>query len=383
MKKRAFLLCFTLLTSLLQAEDNNTTIDVEKSFKEGSYKLVPLISSNPTSGTGVGGAVTYLYTLDPNSSPSQLLSGAQYTNTKSYSAFAKNDAYLYNDHLRSTTVFSYVHNKSQFEVDPGMDFGVGATGTYPNTDEGVQYNVDIIFVAELLMYEFQEHLFAGGHIFYVNMTFSDANDLGTAFLENNGASDANRATLGLDFAYDTRNKKEKYFPRNAEWVLLQANHSPTFLGSDESYTSAVINARIYRPGFNTEDVWASQFYGFYTTENTPDGALASLGSRKILRGFPIGKYKARYMSAAQTEYRYQIGDTKYRAVAFLGAAQLAGGSKGDGEGNNRDSDNGFYYSGGAGLRYAIQKKAGVDMHLDVAYNNDGETSIYVGINQAF
>ena len=136
MKKRAFLLCFTLLTSLLLAEDNNTTIDVEKSFKEGSYKLVPLISSNPTSGTGVGGAVTYLYTLDPNSSPSQLLSGAQYTNTKSYSAFAKNDAYLYNDHLRSTTVFSYVHNKSQFDVDPGMDFAVGATGTYPNTDEG-------------------------------------------------------------------------------------------------------------------------------------------------------------------------------------------------------------------------------------------------------
>jgi len=383
MKKSSLLLCFTLLISLLLAEDNNITIDVEKSLKEGSFKIVPLISSNPTSGTGAGASISYLYQLDPKSSPSQLLGGAQYTNTKSYSAFAKNDAYLYSDHLRSTTVFSYVHNKSQFDVDPGMDFSIGATGTYPNTDEGVQYNVDIIFVAELLMYEFQKHLFAGGHIFYVNMTFSEGNELGNIFLEKNGASNANRATLGLDFAYDTRNKKEKYFPRDAEWVLLQANHSPTFLGSEESYTSAVINARIYRPGFNEEDVWASQFYGFYTTENTPDGALAALGSRKILRGFPIGKYKARYMSSAQTEYRYQIGDTKYRAVAFLGAAQLAGGSKGDGAGNNRDADNGFYYSGGAGLRYAIQKKAGVDMHLDVAANNDDEISIYVGINQAF
>ena len=249
--------------------------------------------------------------------------------------------------------------------------------------KGVQYNVDIIFVAELLMYEFQKHLFAGGHLFYVNMTFSEGNELGKAFLEDNGASNANRATVGLDFAYDTRNKKEKYFPRDAEWIMLQAHYSPTFLGSDESYSAAVINARIYRPGFNEEDVWANQLYGMYASENTPDGALASLGSRKILRGFPIGKYKARFMTAAQTEYRYQIGDTKYRAVAFLGAAQLAGGSKGDGEGNNRDGDNGFYYSGGAGLRYAIQKKAGVDMHLDVARNNDGETSIYVGINQAF
>ena len=360
-----------------------TEIDITKSFKEGNYKIVPLISSNPTSGTGVGGAVTYLYNLDPNSSPSQLLSGAQYTNTKSYSAFVKNDAYLYNDHLRSTTVLSYVHNKSQFDIDPGVDFGIGAADLYPNTDEGVQYNVDIIFAAELLMYEFQEHLFAGGHIFYINLNFSDANDLGKAFLEDRGASNANRATIGLDFAYDTRDKKEKYFPKDAEWILLQANYSPTFLGSEESYSAAVINARIYRPGFNEEDVWANQFYGMYTSKNTPDGALAALGSRKILRGFPIGKYKARYMSTVQTEYRYQIVDTKFRLVAFIGGAQLAGGSKGDGAGHNRDGDNGFYYSGGTGLRYAIQQKAGVDMHLDVAGNNDGEISIYVGINQAF
>jgi len=145
----------------------------------------------------------------------------------------------------------------------------------------------------------------------------------------------------------------------------------------------VLNARIYRPGFNKEDVWANQFFGSYSSENTPDGALAALGSRKVLRGFPIGKYKARYMTAFQTEYRYQIPDTKYRAVVFAGGAELAGGSIGDGQGNDREEDNGFYYSGGVGLRYAIQQKAGVDLHLDLATSNDGEFSVYVGVNQAF
>ena len=53
------------------------------------------------------------------------------------------------------------------------------------------------------------------------------------------------------------------------------------------------------------------------------------------------------------------------------------------EGNNRDEDNGLYYGAGVGLRYAIQQKAGVDLHLDVVTNNDGETSVYVGVNQAF
>jgi len=382
MNKIALLLFPFIFSSMLMAENNNT-IDVGKSLKDGHYKIVPLISSNPTSGTGVGGAVTYLYTLDPDSSPSQILSGAQYTNTKSWSTFIKNDAYLYSDKLRSTTVLSLIHNKSQFDIPSNGDFDIGSSDILPEAGEGVKYNIDIMFVAQMLTYEVKEHFYAGGHIFYVSQTFSDANEAGKVFLQQNGASNAKRATVGLDLSYDTRNKREKYFPRDAEWILFQLNHSPTFLGSDESYSSAVINARVYRPGFNTEDVWASQFYGFYSSENTPDGSLAALGSRKVLRGFPIGKYKARFMTAFQTEYRYQVPDTKYRAVAFAGGAELAGGSIGDGQGNNRDEDNGFYYSAGVGLRYAIQQKAGVDLHLDIAMNNDDEVSIYVGVNQAF
>ena len=383
MKKMILLLLSTLLASSLTAGEENSTIDVSKSLKEGRYKIVPLVSSNPTSGTGVGAAVTYLYDLDADSSPSQLLSGAQYTDTKSWSAFAKNDAYLYGDKLRSTTVLSVVHNKSQFEIPGDIDLGGGSSDLLPDAGDGVRYNIDILFIAQMLTYEVREHLFAGGHIFYLTQTFAPVNEAGRIFLENNGASDARRATVGLDLAYDTRSKSEKYFPRDAEWILLQANYSPTFLGADESFSSLVLNARVYRPGFNKEDVWANQLYGFYSSENTPDGALAALGSRKVLRGFPIGKYKARFMTAFQTEYRYQIPDTKFRAVAFAGAAQLAGGSIGDGQGNNRDGDNGFYYSGGAGLRYAIQQKAGVDLHLDLATSNDGEFSVYVGVNQAF
>lgn len=369
--KKTSPLLFSLTASLLMAEEAD--IHVRKSLKEGNYKIVPLISSNPTSGTGVGGAITYLYSLDPDSSPSQLLTGAQYTNTKSWSAFAKNDIYLYSDKLRSTSVISVIHNKSQFDIPADIPI----ISPPLSDDENIQYDIDILFLAQMLMYKMQENIYAGGHIFYVSQTFSNANDTGKEFLIHNGAEDAKRATLGLDLSYDTRNKKEKYFPRDAEWIMLQVNYSPTFLGADENYASAIFNARFYRPGIYNDDVWASQFYGFYSTENTPDGALAALGSRKVLRGFPIGKYKARYMTAAQTEYRYQIPDTKFRAVAFVGMAELQGGSLGGRE------DDGFYYSGGVGLRYAIQQKAGVDLHLDLTENNDGEFSVYVGVNQAF
>ena len=102
----------------------------------------------------------------------------------------------------------------------------------------------------------------------------------------------------------------------------------------------------------------------------------------MLRGFPMGKYKARYLTAFQSEYRYQFVGTKYRAVAFAGIASLSGGSQGSGSGN-RDEDNGLYYSGGFGLRYAIQQKTGVDLRLDIVTTSDNEQSVYIGLNQAF
>jgi len=125
-----------------------------------------------------------------------------------------------------------------------------------------------------------------------------------------------------------------------------------------------------------------QIYLTHASENTPDGALAALGARNILRGFSIGQYKARNMLAAQVEYRYEITGTRFKLATFGGVANLSGGSKGTTIGN-RDDDNGNYYSGGVGARYTIQKKAGVDYRIDLAGTNTNEYSLYATINQAF
>ncbi len=80
------------------------------------------------------------------------------------------------------------------------------------------------------------------------------------------------------------------------------------------------------PGFGSNDVLALQYMGQFCSENTPDGALSPLGARNVIRGFPIGKYKTRYMNAIQGEYRYAIKQTRFRVVPFIGFARLDGGS---------------------------------------------------------
>ena len=125
-----------------------------------------------------------------------------------------------------------------------------------------------------------------------------------------------------------------------------------------------------------------QFYVQLSSANTPDGALAALGARSMLRGFPIGLHKTRHMVGTQGEYRYLIGNTRFRLTAFAGYANMSGGSKGV-DGHNRDKDNGNYYSGGMGLHYILDKKQQLDYRVNLAYTNEKESAIYAGINQAF
>ena len=165
------------------------------------------------------------------------------------------------------------------------------------------------------------------------------------------------------------------------WVDVDATASPEAFGAEDSYGLLTLNARYYAGGFNQGDVWASQFYGHYASSKTPDSSLPTLSGKSMLRGFPAGQFKARFLTGAQTEYRYQLVDTPFKFIAFIGAAELNGGSYGQGE-QSRDDD-GWYYAGGLGVRYAIQRRTGVDLRLDLVTTSENEESVYLTLNQAF
>ena len=354
-------------------------------------KVVPLVNSNPTSGTGGGLVANVMYQADENSAASQLMAGALYTTSDSYALFGVNKAYFQADSLQSITGVAYIKNKSQFQYFlDGIDLPIGdiPQDILPPLDGSIRFDVDVLTLGQMLLYRVDGDFFLGGHVAYVEQKFSNPNTEGTIFLTAKGVEDSSRGAFGADFAYDTRSTSEKLYPRDAIWIQVIASAFLKSLGVDEDYYTGVVNARIYKHGFKPNDVWANQFFGKYTTKNAPDGGLAALGARGILRGFAIGQFKARYLNAFQSEYRYQIENTNFRAVAFAGIAQLSGGSKGttSGIGNitfNRDSDNGTYYSGGVGARYTLNQKQGLDFRVDLVQNSKSETSLYAQINQAF
>lgn len=342
-----------------------------------SFRGMPTVSSNPTSGTGVGATGMMIYKVDKGSSPSQTILTGQYTNTKSYNLFLVNKMFFGNDDFQSNTVVGHIFNNS------AIDIGEELPVTPPiDIDTEAKFDVSLFIAAEQFLYRVVEHLYVGGQLFYIDQRFNAQNSAGVLFLTASGIEDSARLGYGGTLSYDTRSKSEKFYPREASLVNLVVNDFPEALGTKEHYYNALLNARKYMHGLKDDDVLALQFLGQYSSENTPDGALAALGARSVLRGFVIGQYKTRHMLAAQAEYRYQITNTDFRLAAFGGYANLSGGSKGTSKGN-RERDNGNYYSGGVGVRYTIQKEQGIDYRIDLAATNTDDYAVYANINQAF
>ena len=342
--------------------------------EEPTFKVVPMISSNPTAGTGVGLMGSMTYKADSESSPSQAIVAAQYTNTESYSLYLINKLFFDQDKWQSNSIYAHIYNRSSFSIDMPADLPIDILEPH--------FDVKIDAILQQFMYLVQKNIYVGGQIFYVAQDFSATDSAGELFLREYGIESINRGGVGGIVSYDTRSKSEKFYPKDSTFINLSFNYFPKFMGSDKVFFNGLLNARKYIPGLKRDDVLALQFLGQYCSENTPDGALAPLGARNVIRGFPIGKYKTRYMNAVQTEYRYRVGKSRFRIAPFVGFANLSGGSSGTQSGN-RNSNNGNYYSGGCGIHYILDEKHQLDYRVDVAYSSDDETSLYASLNQAF
>lgn len=351
-----------LISFRVFGKDNSDTTSVIK--KEKALAIVPLITSSPLMGFGAGLSSSYLYKAGENAkSKSQLRVGGQYSSTKSYSIFAYNNMWLNQNRVRLLTGGTYSSINNEF-TDNG---------------EEVAYNINTIYFNQLQMFRVADHLYVGGPVMFKHQTFKPMNDAGESFIRDNGVENVTSGGFGLAASYDSR--KNKYYPTNALFISTRMDFYPEWLGSDQYYSKAVLDARGYVDGFSKNDVLAMQVYGEYASFYTPDAGLPSVSGKTMLRGFPNGQLKARYMSGAQAEYRYTIGDSRFRLTGFAGVVNLAGGSYGDGI-ESRD-DNGWYNAVGIGTRYRIQPFTGVDIRLDVVRTSLKEASIYLTLNQAF
>ena len=171
---------------------------------------------------------------------------------------------------------------------------------------------------------------------------------------------------------DTRDNL--FAPRSGHWV--QVSHARAIDGvlSDFQYGRTRLDARAYR-AVRGEHVVATQVQVIGIDGAAPFDQLALIGNSDIMRGYAKGRYRDRWMTAAQGEYRTPI---RYRvgAVAFAGAG-FSAPSLGDlGQAQ-------LLPTYGAGLRVQIDPRQRTSVRADYGRGRDGASGLYIGFNQAF
>jgi hypothetical protein len=171
---------------------------------------------------------------------------------------------------------------------------------------------------------------------------------------------------------DTRDNL--FAPHAGQWVQFTHTRSDDAIWSDFTYNTVRLDARTYHR-IGASQVIALQLQGTGVRGDAPFDALALVGNSDIMRGYKRGRYRDRWVTAAQAEYRSAIW-RRVGAVAFGGAGVAAPrfGALADGR---------LLPTYGAGLRLQLDARQRTGARADYGLGLDGVAGLHLGFNQAF
>ncbi len=155
---------------------------------------------------------------------------------------------------------------------------------------------------------------------------------------------------------------------NSSWTC-----SEIYRFGDNGFGAYTVDLRRYFPVARTHVV-ALQALGIATSGEPPFDLYPQLGGESLLRGYFQGRYRDRSLLALQGEYRLPLF-WRLGAAGFVGAGQVA----------PRIGDFGldrFWVSGGAGLRFLLARREGLNIRADFAFGEDS-SGFYLSIGEAF
>ena len=174
-------------------------------------------------------------------------------------------------------------------------------------------------------------------------------------------------------------------PYEKNFALVSYKINPTFLDSDQSSSTLLLDYRHY---FNLSEtrkrhliaVWG--FGNFVVSGNVPYMNLPSIGwdmFGRTGRGYAQGRFRGESMVYSEAEYRFPLQRNKetFGGTVFVNAASF--NSKSTGE-KIMDQVNPGY---GVGFRVMINKENRTTIAADYAIGQKGNSGFYLNVNESF
>ncbi len=178
--------------------------------------------------------------------------------------------------------------------------------------------------------------------------------------------------FGVSFGYDSRNVA--FYPEKGMFLNSQFTVFKKEFISDFEFTKWLSDFRLFTK-IAKGHILAFQLYNYQTFGETPLRDLASLGGQDNLRGFYLGRYRAKNMISFISEYRVHL--YKRLSACLFGGVGNIYTTKSDLTIENTK------YSYGGGLRFALLEKEKLHVRLDYGYSNRFNSGIYLTVGECF
>jgi len=398
MKKLLFFICILSGIHLSKAQDSVQY----KPNKINNFRIVPLpaIGSNPANGWLFGVAPSATWRMgDPKTTHlSNLVGNFLYTTKRQWIFSSRSNVFLNEDKwilvgdwryfitsqptfgLGSSTPNDPIENPNQQGVYWGeqqMDFSwirfyetvlkrIGDSKFYL----GVGYHLDIYSKIENFIDEEIPSELRFVHDFYNEQKGFDAD---------------NYTISGITFNAVMENRDVAVSPYEKNFALISFKINPSFLGSDQSSSTLLLDYRHYFP-LNPKrkrhliGVWG--LGNFLVSGNLPYMGLPSIGYDmfgRSGRGYAQGRFRGESMAYSEIEYRFPLQKTKdtFGGTVFVNAASFS----------NRDLNKALFNQVnpgyGIGLRVMINKENRTTITADYGFGQKGNSGFYLNINETF
>lgn len=370
--------------------------------KFNDFKLVPLpaIGSNPANGWlfGVAPSATWRMGDPATTKLSNLVGNILYTTKKQWLISSRSNIFLNEDEwilvgdwryfitsqptfgLGSSTPNDPTENPNQLGVYWGeqqMDFSwirfyetvlkrVGTSKFYL----GVGYHLDVYSKIENFVEEELPSEIRFSHDFYNDRL---------------GFNTERYTISGFTLNAVMENRDIAVSPYEKNFALISYKINPSFLGSDQSSSTLLLDYRHYFP-LNQQrkrhliGVWG---YGnFLVSGNLPYMALPSIGYDmfgRSGRGYAQGRFRGESALYTEAEYRFPLQRNKntFGGTVFVNAASFS--SRIDNEKLLGKINPGY----GVGFRVMINEKNRTTISADYAFGQKGNSGFYLNINETF
>ncbi|MCB9245451.1 MAG: BamA/TamA family outer membrane protein [Flavobacteriales bacterium] len=209
-----------------------------------------------------------------------------------------------------------------------------------------------------------KHWFIGPNFRYINYGNISADEL-IPFRE---LKDASMFSVGLDLYQDSRNNllnpKEGTYLRSK---ILYCN------GSNGRYQQFLLDARAYLK-LPAQAVLANRMLHRFNGSAVPYFDMSVAGGDDFVRGYFYGRFRDLNLSTLQSEARiplfWRLGLTVFGGYSYLFKHSLT-------------EQNAAKWNAGGGIRILMDKEQDVNLRLDYAGGENGQSGFYIAFGESF